>query len=276
MKNMNGIEGLTGHAEGSKQAWGAVLTIGRKHPEKGFPTDTDKFFVKQPQTISKKVGNRTTLYRENDPDFNRFHLSDKPQLRQIIRFYIVHPVHMRDGWDSMIDTFSFQLKAYQIPKIPAHEQGIPSCVGNGKEAIRWDGKDFSEIKCPNNLCEFRQGRPSPCKPFARMAFQMRWDENEAWGNLPTPFTKWETKSWYNIDKVLMPFFAGLHKQAMALGVENYNLYGLPCVIKLGKRASKKGNVVPAISIGTDLPNGMTLQAFFLSQKQNKRPELTGE
>ena len=34
MKSFNGIDGLTGHAEGTKQAWGAVLTIGRKHPEK--------------------------------------------------------------------------------------------------------------------------------------------------------------------------------------------------------------------------------------------------
>lgn len=269
MKQYQGIDGLSGHAEGRKQAWGAVLTIGRKDPKKGFPTDTDKFFIKKPQTVSTKIGNRTTLFRENDPEFNRFHLSDKPQLRQIIRFYIIHHAHMRNGWDSMIDAFQFQLKAYQLPKIMPHEKGFPTCTGNGKEAYRWNGKEFQDIKCPNYLCQFRQGRPAPCKPFARLAFQMRWDQNEAWNSLPTPLTKWETHSWYNIDSVLLPFFTGLHKQASALKCNNYSFYGLPCVIKLGKRTAKKGNTVPSISISTDLPNGMTLQEFFLKQKQTQ-------
>jgi hypothetical protein len=268
MNQFQGIEGLSGHGEGRKQAYGAVLTIGQKDPQKGFPKDTDKFFIKQPQTISKKVGARTMLLRENDPDFNRFHLSEKSQLRQIIRFYIVHPVHLRDGWNSMIDAFHFSLKAYQLPKNPSHPNNAPHCTGNGKEARRWDGNEYKDIKCPNNLCKFRQGRPSPCKPFARLSFQLRWSSDEAWSNLPTPLTKWETHSWYNIDKVLLPFFAGLHKQAMFLGVHNYTLYGLPCVMKLGKRSPKAGSSVPSISVSTDLPNGMTLQNFFLAQKTN--------
>ena len=71
MKNMNGIEGLTGHAEGSKQAWGAVLTIGRKHPEKGFPTDTDKFFR---QTTAK--ANHSFLYCPSCPHERRVELND--------------------------------------------------------------------------------------------------------------------------------------------------------------------------------------------------------
>tara|TARA_R110001592_G_scaffold252116_1_gene514841 strand:- start:1276 stop:1503 length:228 start_codon:yes stop_codon:yes gene_type:complete len=65
----------------------------------------------------------------------------------------------------------------------------------------------------------------------------------------------------------MPFFAGLHKQAIALGLQNYTLYGLPAVIKLGKRIAGRGNVVPAVSVATDFPPGMTLQSFFLQQKQ---------
>ena len=80
-----GIKGLDGHGQGRKQAWGAVITIGQKDPQKGFPRDTDKFFIKKPQAISKKVGSRTTLYRENDPDFVKYNNSDKPNLRQSIR-----------------------------------------------------------------------------------------------------------------------------------------------------------------------------------------------
>ena len=115
-----GIKGLDGHGHGRKQAWGAVPTIGQKDPKKGFPTNTDKFFIKKPQAISKKIGSRTTLYRENDPEFAKFNLSDTQKLRQTIRFYIIHPVHMREGWSSMLDAFQFNLKAYQLPKTPSH------------------------------------------------------------------------------------------------------------------------------------------------------------
>ena len=54
---------------------------------------------------------------------------------------------------------------------------------------------------------------------------------------------------------------------MALGVNSYNLYGLPGVIKLGKRVAGKGSVVPSIAIATDFTNGQTLQSFFLGQKE---------
>lgn len=266
-QTFQGIKGLEGHAKGRKQAWGAVVTIGEKDTNKGFPTNTDQFFIKKPQAVSKKIGNRTTLYRENDPDFLKYNHSQKITLRQIIRFYIVHPVHMKNGWDSMIDAFHFQLKAYQLPNTKPEPNNRPHCTGNGEVAIRWDGTDFQNIKCPNRLCQFRNKKPAPCKPFARLAFQLRWDENEPWGILPTTFVKFETHSWYNIDKVLMPFFAGLHKQAQALKVENYNLYALPCVMKLSKRSTGNGKLVPAISVSTDFPPRMTLQSFFLSQKQ---------
>jgi hypothetical protein len=262
-----GIEGLTDHGTGRKQAWGAAVTIGTRHPQKGYPTDTEKFYIKKPQAISKSVGSRSMLVRENDPDFWRYNDSDKLELRQQIRFHIIHPVNMADGWESMADCLSFSLKAFQLPKIPLHENKYPTCTGDGKTATRWDGKEFQEIKCPNALCEFRQGRPSPCKPYARFAFQLRWPQHEAWKVLPTPLVKFETHSWHNIDRVLLPFFAGIHKQAMALGVNNYNLYGLPGVIKLGKRVAGKGSVVPSIAIATDFTNGQTLQSFFLGQKE---------
>ena len=265
-----GIKGLDGHGHGRKQAWGAVLTIGQKDPNKGFPANTDKFFIKKPQAVSKKMNGRMTLVRENDPEFSKFNYSETQKLRQTIRFFLIHPVHMREEWDSMIDAFQFSLKAYQLPKNKPHPNNAPQCTGDGEKASRWNGEEFQEIPCPNNLCSFRIGRPSPCKPYARLAFQLRWNPNEPWHALPTTFVKYETHSWYNIDKVIMPFFVGLHKQAVALGVKNYNLYALPCVMKLSKRTSGKGNVVPAISLSTDLPPGMTLQTFFLKQKQIER------
>mgnify|MGYP003658203573 CR=1 FL=1 len=262
-----GIEGLTGHAEGRKQAWGGVVTIGTRHIEKGFPTEQDKFFIKKPQAISIQRGGKSFLYREPDPDFTRYNQSTKPELRQAIRFHIVHPINLSNGWESAIDAFQFNLKAFQIPGIKLHENKIPTCLGNGIDATRWNGSEFLKIKCPNNLCQFRQGKPKTCKPYARFAFQLRWPDHEAWSVLPTPMVKFETHSWHNIDKVLMPFFMGLHKQAQALNIQNYSLYGLPGVIKLGKRIAGAGKVVPSISIATDFKHGMTLQGFLINQKR---------
>ena len=270
MKQYNGIQGLEGHGVGRKQAWGAVVTIGQRHPQKGYPTDSDKFFIKKPQALNKTVNGKSMLIREADPDFWKFNESEKMELRQNIRFHIVHPVHLRDGWAGMQDCFEFSLKAYQIPGIKQHENKFPTCTGNGEDATRWNGKEFEDIKCPNQLCKYRQANQKSCKPFARIAFQLRWPDKYM---LPSPLVKFETKSWYNIDKVIMPWFMGLHKQAMALGVENYNFFGLPGVIKLGKRVAGSGKSVPSIAIATDFQNG-TLQSFFMHQKQIKQQLLT--
>ena len=265
-----GIDGLEGHAEGRKQAHGAVLTIGTRHPERGHPIDQGRFWIKQTQAVKVEHGGKSFLTREPDPAFSRYNLSDKDELRKVIRFHLIHPVNLNNGWNSVIDTFQFSLKAYQIPGIPMHENKFPTCVGNGKLATRWDGKEFKEINCPNALCKYRQGKIKACKPYARFTFQLRWPENEAWSILPTPLVKFETHSWYNIDQIMMPWFMGLHKQAQALGIKNYNLYGIPGIIKLGKRVAGAGKVVPSISISTDFTNGQTLQSFLISKHQQQK------
>ena len=257
-----GIEGL----DGSFQTYGTVLTIGERSA-KGIPTNTDKFFIKRPIAVKKQLGSRKGLVRENDPEFSRFNGSDKPELRSVIRFEIVHPVHLRDGWNSMVDCFQFQLLAQQIPKNPTHPKAAPACSGDGKHAQRWDGNEFKEIPCPNNLCEFQQGRPAPCKPRARMAFQLRWPEHEAWNVLPTPTCLFSTRSWYNINRVMLPFFKNLHKQAMALGYHEYTFYGLPCRMTLSKRSTNKGGMVPAISLSTEFERGTNFRDFLAQNDQ---------
>ena len=171
----------------------------------------------------------------------------------------------------MIDSFHFSLVAQQLPKHSSHPKLIPVCIGNGKKARRWNNRknDFDDIPCPNHLCEFRQGKPAPCKPSARMAFQLRWEDDKPWANLPTPFVKFETKSWYNLDKVLLPFWLGLHHKATQLGFSEYTFYGLPVVMKLGKRSAGKGSLVPAVSLTTDFANGQNFQDFLLKQAQTK-------
>ena len=257
-----GIDGM----EGAAQTFGTVITIGERSP-KGIPVNTDKFFIKRPIAISKQLGSRKGLVRENDPEFARFNNSDKPELRTVARFEIVHPVHLRDGWESMVDAFQFQLLAQQLPKHKSHPKAVPVCAGDGKHAQRWTGSEFREIACPNGLCEFQKGSPPPCKPRARLAFQLRWPEHEAWSVLPTPTCMFSTRSWYNINKVLLPFFKNLHKQAMALGFHEYTFYGLPCRMTLSKRPTAKGGKVPAISLSTEFEKGKNFRDFLMENKE---------
>jgi hypothetical protein len=270
-RSYQGILGLDteekGH--GRLQAWGACLTIGQKDPRRGFPTDTDKFFIKKPTPTLKKIGGRNVLYRENDPTFSRYNGSDKYELRNVIRLSIVHWAHLRDGWDSMNDCFHYQLAAQQLPRHQSHPRSIPVCSGNGTTATRWVNQQFKEIECPNRLCQFRDGNPPPCKPIARLAFQLRWEEDKPWSDLPTPLTKFETRSWHNLSKIFIPFFKALHSQATQLGFKNYNFYNLPCILTLSKRTSQRGSAVPAISINTDFPRGITLLDFLIEQAQTQ-------
>ena len=143
-----GIEGL----DGSRNTFGTVLTIGEKSPT-GNPTNTHQFFIKKPQAVLKQMGKRKGLVRENDPEFVQFNRSDRPELRTVIRFSIVHAVHMREGWDSMIDAFQFQLFAQQLPKHPTHPRAAPACSGDGVHAQRWDGEQYKDIVLElNRLC----------------------------------------------------------------------------------------------------------------------------
>tara|TARA_R100001082_G_C4335792_1_gene147727 strand:+ start:148 stop:1026 length:879 start_codon:yes stop_codon:yes gene_type:complete len=250
---------------GRLQAWGNVLTIGQKDPKRGFPTNTDKFFIKRPQPVIKRLGGRSVLMRENDPEFQGYNLSEKPELRHIIRISICHYVHLRNGWESMTDAFHWQLAAQQLPGHQQHPSKVPTCSGNGQKATRFIDGQFKDLPCPNRECKFRSGTPAPCKPIARLAFKLRWQPDKPWSHLPESLTKFETKSWYNLDKVLIPFFKSLHSQAISLGFKTYSFYGLPLSIRLSKRTSQRGSAVPAISIALDLPNGQNLQQFFLEQ-----------
>ena len=84
--------------------------------------------------------------------------------------------------------------------------------------------------------------------------------------------KFTTHSWHNTNKALIPFFNHLHEQAIALGVSDYTLYGLPGVMTLGRKSMGNNRSVPVVSVSTDFPPGVTLQEFFLAQR-NKLREL---
>ena len=265
-----GIDGLNGS---NQQPWGAVITIGEKGPS-GAPTNTDRCFIKKAQAETAEFRGRSALVRKNHPDFVKFNTLDDLRWRQTIRFNLVHSVHLRDGWGSVEACFQFQLKAQALPRIKGHPQRIPTCSGDGVRARRYTGERngthvFEDIQCPHRLCEFRQGPSPSCKPAARFAFQLRWHDGS---NLPTPLVKFTTHSWHNTNKAFIPFFNHLHEQAIALGISDYTLYGLPGVMTLGRKSMGNNRSVPVVSVSTDFPPGVTLQEFFLAQR-NKLREL---
>jgi hypothetical protein len=69
--DFRGIEGLQG-----KEPVGAVLTIGTKSTDKGFPTDRDRFYIKVPDSSND--------VRVNHPAFTAFN-GAAAELRRSIR-----------------------------------------------------------------------------------------------------------------------------------------------------------------------------------------------
>jgi len=108
----------------------------------------------------------------------------------------------------------------------------PWCVGDGSRATRWTGPgpdDFTEIQCPNELCQYRQTEPKQCKPFARLLFRLRWAEETE--RLPTPLAKFTTGSWNTVAN-LTGFFDWIEQSARNLGLREPKFYGLPFVMSL--------------------------------------------
>jgi len=228
-----------------------VITCGTKNEKSGAPSQTDKFFIKEKDISYTTIRNREVMFRENSPDFIKFNHSEKKELRTELKFIIPYPVHMREGWNSMQDSLNFYLKAQQIKGIKQHPLLAPHCTGDGLKARQWDGKQYNDIECPNRDCDHRKGDTPACKPLLQMYLQLQWDTDKPWGTLPTPIVKYESRSWYNLTKKVLPFFRNLHTRAIGLGYDNYTFENLAIKLTLSKRKSMRGSYVPAINIQLD-------------------------
>ncbi len=208
MTDMQGIKDLRG-----RDPIGAVVTIGVKHKERGFPTETDRWHI---VNAREEAG-----IRHLHSAFGAFN-SAPVEKRKVIRGNLVHA--------TAADCFEYHLKA-QVIKKPAHPDKRPACVGDGIHAIRWMGGDadnFENIKCPNDRCEFRMTKPATCKPFSRLLFKLRWQDGVA---LPTPLVKFTTGSWNTVAN-LKGFFDYIEESANQLGLKDYTLFGFPFLMTL--------------------------------------------
>lgn len=246
-----GIAGLEG-----REPVGAVLTIGVKGP-RGNPTDTDRFHLVVP---TMGADGRRALH----PDFKRWHAAPIDH-RQVVHANLVH-VTEEDAW-------GYRLKAQVLPgdRWPAHPDKRPACEGDGVTATRYFGEtgtdDFREIPCPNEACEFRQGKPKPCGAFGTLYFRIRWPEGVS---LPSPLVKWSTASWNSVRNV-EGFFEHVRTQAEELGVESPSLYGLSFSMTLSRKTKPSERAAfPVVSISPECD----LVDFFLAQRR-RRAELGG-
>lgn len=261
MSAPSGIVGLTG-----REPIGAVLTVGHKGP-KGNPEHTDRFYIVVPNEVNG--------VRAEHPAFAAFNKAAHPALaderheaydmaryqrelaaRQIVRGNLVHA--------SPEQCFEHHLKAQVLQGHPAHPAKAPHCVGDGRNAKRWDGRDFREIVCPNEGCEFRQApaanKPTPCKPWMRFLFRPRWADGSP---LPMPLMKFTSGAW-NTTANFLGLFQYVAEQASALGVARYTLYGLPFTMQLTKKKRKGdegGRAFPVVSIAPEVD----LQEFLWNQ-----------
>lgn len=247
-----------------------VITTGTKNEKNGAPSQTDKFFIKEKNISYINIRGREVMIRENAPDFVKFNLSDNKELRTVLHFTIPHPVHMRNGWESMADSLNFYLKAHQIKGIKPHPLSAPHCTGDGISAQRWDGNEYKPIKCLNYECPQRKGDMKECKPLLQLYLQLQWEQDKPWSNLPSPIVKYESKSWHNLTKKVLPFFRNLHNRAMNLGYEDYTFKDLPIKVTLTKRKSIRGTKVPAINIDM---NGNFIKFLKQQKKENKNAQM---
>jgi hypothetical protein len=237
-RHYHSIEGLE-----PGEGIGAVVRIGEKDKQRGFPTNTDRFFI-----CTTRELNGVRPLHEAFAGYNNAPV----EKRQMLRGNIVHA--------SRDECFYHQYKAQVLTQ--AHPDRRPCCTGNGHDATRWMGGDpenWKSISCPGEECEYRQKSPPVCKPWGQLLFQLRWPEGNP---LPTMLVKWTTTSWNSL-KSLLGMLDQVDKAAHQLGIEGYSLFGLPFTMTLSRKTMpKRQQAFPVVDFATE----MSPVEFFASQQ----------
>lgn len=205
MDRPRGIAGVKG-----RQPVGASVQVSRRRVPGGVPVDKDGFWI---LTEREDEG-----MRPNHPQFD-FWNKLPPKDRQVLYGVIVHKTEE--------ELFEWNRTAPIIRK-PAHPRGRPHCTGDGITALRWsfeDPNDFLEIQCPNDRCEFAQGRNPACKPWMRFLFLVIWPQAKQ-SDPPSVLCKFTSRSWNTVLN-FVGFFEYAHKTAQDMGLADYSFMGYP-------------------------------------------------
>lgn len=260
-----------------RESPGVVLAVGRKGST-GAPAEKDRFHLMSPiareATFESRSGGYKGLIRDGHPSFSAFNAVEDPSKRQTIRGQIAH-LTIGDCWE-----YRYQAQKIQGAEVP-HK--APSCMGNGIDARRWNKSrdDYEPILCPGERCPYRKDAgpkdPSPCKPFARLLFRLRWPADDKGRKLPEVLALYTTRSWNTISSI-KGFFDAFESQARMLGIEDPSPFGLCFMLHLGEKTfpnrQARAPVVTMAPDGTDAIGLLMSQGqTFAAIRDNYRPPL---
>jgi hypothetical protein len=256
------IEGLR-----PTQPVGVVLAAGIKDPNKGFPTQTDRYWL---VNVKEEKGVRAL-----HPSFARFNslatnrdlppekLAAELDARRVIRGNLVHSTEA-ECWNN-------QLRAQVLPldggKPVMHPDKRPVCSGNGITAQRYmpDGT-FKTIECPNEACPYRvkpEKGPTLCKPDGHLLFQLRWPEGNP---LPAMLCRYDTGAW-RTNANIQGFFDYIANTAREMGMEKYTLFGYPFMLQITRQTKASSQQANSVTVITPEIEPV---AFFRRQRETLR------
>lgn len=271
------------------------IRMGRKG-ERGGVIEKDRFHL----CSGRASGSGMKAVSDYHPSFGAFN-GATPDRRREVRGTIIHsrweaPARHGDGacWTR-----------FDANKLPGHEQPPgqhPVCSGDGRRAKRWVGRKWTDIVCPGDGCEFRQGDSPPCKRSSTLVVQLRWRE-EVGDRLPAAAAFIESGgSWSFATHQWWGFYVQIRTQWRRLLnqpcpdcrptstapcrtcegdrlVGEPDLYGMPIRISLQRRTvPARGAEVWVPELYTDFAAGQTLQGFLAWRAklaEEARPLLCG-
>jgi len=247
MNQPRGIEGLT-----PRDGVGAVLSVGIKNPQGGFPVEKDRFHLLMPKA-SEGTGRQAR--RVHHPAYRAYNSLPAERRRQLYGA-LVH-AHQEE-------CFEYNLKAQVITGL-SPSRSRPACVGDGKIAQRWDNDagDYKEIVCPHEKCQYRLCDPAACKPWMRLVFRVVWPAGLADGEWPSQLVRLTSGGW-NTCRNALGLFKEIERAASELRIKDYSLYGYPFMLTLVEQTSpEKKAKFPVVHFSATV----SPEAFFISQQE---------
>ena len=233
---LRGIAGLTG-----REPIACALTVGRKG-DNGAPIEKDRFHVlvtdaEQREYNKRDGGTYKAPARAGHPLFMNFNGADVGRRRNI-------PAQLAHV--TVNEMFEYRRQAQKFPASGGaaaltHPKLAAVCVGNGVEARRWNGHDYSLLPCPGDQCPYAQAGMSdrgptaaPCKPWMRFIARFDWPAVDG-KHLPNVPFKFTSGSW-NTVKNFLGFFDAFNRACQGFGVDpdRVPLFGLPVLLTLSE------------------------------------------
>ena len=222
---------------GRKARQGDLKSDGKQMPI-GTPIDKNAFYIMSYNpTLQDQFGNPM---RDYHPAFEAF--NSKPTAdRTIVRGVLVG--------NQRTDCAQQFVGSYAMPDGNKCTDAGWWCRGDGKQATRYDRADQTrkQIKCPDELCEFRLGEKPACKLHGRLMFMLRLD------GCPPLLAEWDSSAWSSGAALKGMFdhvesvFAGMDRQARFFGI----LFQMEVGIVSKKSASGQPRKYPTVKFSVE-------------------------